>query len=157
MYVFYMIFQIYPTSRFEVFVPLIIGIIIGTIIKIAVAVYISKDAQKRGMDSSIYIFLVCCCTGWLIGGAIYLISASNHPIQTDDFQQPSFSSSQSVQYGQPQTTYGQPQYQQTAQPPQPRHETQTTIPDVHMVFCPICGSQNQKNAKYCSHCGADLN
>ncbi len=131
--------------------------IIGTVISIIVAIVIAKDAQKRGMEPTIYVLLTCCCS-WCVGGLVYLIAASNRPIQANEFEQPSFSSNQSSQYGQQQTTYGQPQYQQPTQPTQPTQpDTQTTMPDVDMIFCPICGSQNKKNAKYCSHCGADIN
>ena len=131
-------------------------IIIG--IRIIIAVMIARDAQRRGMEPTIFVILNCCC-GCCIGGIVYLITASNNPPQ-DDFQQPTFSSSQNVQYGQPQTTYGQPQYQHTTQPPQHKPvppKVSTTMPDIDMTICSVCGSQNKKNSKYCSHCGADLN
>lgn len=142
------------------FLPLIITFII----RISIAFFIAKNAQKRGMEPTIYIALTCCCSCW-IGGIIYLIVASNHPSQPDDLQQPTFSSNQSQIYGQSQTIYGQSQYQQPRQPTQQTKQTQpkpvypdtsTTIPNVEKDFCPVCGSQNHKGAKYCSHCGADL-
>lgn len=130
--------------------------IIGLILNIVLAVVIAKDAQKRGMEPTIYVVLTCCC-GCLIGGVVYLIAASNHPVQDGDFQQPSFNSNQGQMYGQqPQPIYGQ---QQQQQPPQPRpspQNTSTTMPSYDVIFCPICGSQNQKGAKFCSTCGADL-
>ncbi len=151
-----MIFQDIPYGfTIGTFLPGII--IIG--IRIIIAVLIAKDAQKRGMEPTIFVILNCCC-GICLGGIVYLITASNNPIQGDEFQQPSFSSSQNVQYGQPQTTYGQSQYQQTAQPPQPKPvapNLNTTMPDIDMDICPVCGSQNKRKSKFCSHCGADLN
>ena len=127
--------------------------IIGLILNIGLAVVIAKDAQKRGMEPTIYVVLTCCC-GCLIGGVVYLISASNNPVQTGDLQQPSFNSNQGQMYGQqPQLMHGQ---QQQQRPPQPRPNASTTMPSVGSIFCPICGSQNQKGAKFCSTCGADL-
>ena len=142
----------YVDLDFAMFLPTIIGLILN----IGLAVYIAKDAQKRGMEPTMYVVLTCCC-GCLIGGVVYLISASNNPVQTGDFQQPSLGSNQGQMYGQqPQQTYGQ---QQQQRPPQPRpsaQHTSTTMPSFDMIFCPICGSQNQKGAKFCSTCGADL-
>ena len=133
--------------------------IVGLVIYVAVIVFIVKDANRRGMEPTIYVVLTCCC-GLLIGGIVYLITASNHPIQTGDFQKPSFNGNQGQVYGQQQTTYGQPQYQQPRQQAHPKPaypDTSTTIPSFdNTLFCSICGSQNQKNAKYCSTCGADL-
>ncbi len=156
-----MIFQDIMPYGFTIgtFLPLIIGF--G--IRIICAVIIAKDAQKRQMEPTLYIVLTCLC-GCIVGPIVYLIVASNHPIQTDDFQQPSFSSHQGQIYGQQQqqTTYGQPQYQQPRQSPQQTQpkpvypDANTTMPNINVTICPICGSQNQKNAKYCSHCGADL-
>ena len=155
-----MIFQEYMPYGFTIgtFLPGIIGLLIN----IPVAYFITKDAQKRGMEPTVYVLLTCCC-GWLIGGIIYLVTASNHPVQTDEFGQPTFSSHQGQVYGQPQqqTTYGQ-QYQhqrQPVQPPQPKPvypDANTTMPDINSSFCPICGSKNDMNGKFCSHCGADL-
>ena len=107
-----MIFQtpmgIYPS--FTTFLPTILGLILN----IVLAVVIAKDAQKRGMEPTMYVVLTCCC-GCLIGGVVYLISASSHPVQTGDFQQPSFQSNQGQVYDQqPQPIYGQ---QQSQQPP----------------------------------------
>ena len=134
----------------------ILPAIIGLIIRIGIAVLIAKDAQKRGMEPTIYVVLSCCC-GCLIGGIVYLIAASNHPTQTGDLQQPSFDSNQGQMYGQqPQPIYGQQQQQQPPQPKPSAQNTSTTMPSFDVVFCPICGSQNQKGAKFCSTCGADL-
>ena len=154
-----MIFQDFLPFGFTIitFIPLIIGF--G--IRIICAVIIAKDAQKRQLEPTLYIVITCLC-GCCVGPIIYLIVASNHPVQTDDFQQPSFRSNQGQVYGQQQTTYGQPQYQQPRQPttqtqPKPVYpDANTTMPNINVTICPICGSQNQKNAKYCSHCGADL-
>ncbi|MHA1562380.1 MAG: zinc ribbon domain-containing protein [Promethearchaeota archaeon] len=160
-----MIFQEYMPYGFTLgtFLP---GIFVF-VIRIIIAVIIAKDAQKRQIGPTLYIVLVC-CAGGCIGGIVYLVIASNHPVQNGDFQEPSFSSNQGQQtiYGQqPQPIYGQPKYQQPTQPTQPTQQSQpkpvypdasTTMPNVNKTFCPICGSQNQKNAMYCSHCGADL-
>jgi len=145
-----MIFQEFMPYGFGLvtFVPMIVGLLIN----IAVAVFISKQCQKRGMEPTMFVLLTCCC-GWLIGGIVYLVSASNNPPQ-DEFQQPTFSSNQGQVYGQKQ----QPIYEQT-QPTQPKPSNPdaiTTMPNINKTFCPICGSQNQKNAMYCSHCGANL-
>jgi predicted PurR-regulated permease PerM len=149
-YLFHMISQYY---YFEYYlIPIVIGGVIGMVINVLVASYIANDARKRGMDSSIYLILVCCCCGWLCGIIIYLLAASDHPIQTGESQQPSFNSQQ-------QTTYGQ-QPRQPVQPTQPKPDypdASTTMPNINIIFCSICGSQNPKNAKYCSHCGANLN
>ena len=153
-----MIFQEIPYGfTLITFIPMIAGF--G--IRILIAVIISKDAQKRQMEPTMYVVLTCCC-GWCIGGIVYLITASNHPIQTDDFQQPSFSSNQGQVYGQQQTTYGQPQYQQPGQPsqqsqPKPVYpDASTSMPNINTTYCPVCGSTNKKQAKFCAHCGADL-
>ena len=153
-----MIFQEFLPYGFGLvtFVPMIVGLLI----RIAVAVFISKQCQKRGMEPTMLVVLTCCC-GCLIGGIVYLVSASNNPPQ-DEFQQPTFSSNQGQQttYGQqPKPIYGQPKHQQPTQqaPPKPVYpDSSTTMPNINKAFCPICGSQNQKNAMYCSHCGADL-
>jgi len=152
-----MIFQEFMPYGFTIvtFLPMIFAI--G--IRVIIAVIIAKDAQKRQMEPTIYVVLVC-IMGWCIGGIVYLVTASNHPIQTGDFQEPSFSSNQGQQttYGQqPQPIYGQPKFQQPTQQSQPKPVSSgesTTLPNINKAFCPICGSQNQKNAMYCSHCGA---
>lgn len=129
--------------------------IITLVIRIGIAVWIAKDAQNRGMEPTIYVVLTCLC-GCCISGIVYLISASNHPTQPDNFQQPSFNSHQGQVYGQQQQPiYGQPQ-QQYKPPAQPQPNASTTMPSFDIDFCPICGSQNQKGAKFCSTCGADL-
>lgn len=126
------------------FVPMIVGLLIN----IAVAVFISKQCQKRGMEPTMYVVITCCC-GLLIGAVVYLVAASNHPIEADNFQQPTFSSQQ-------QTTYSQQQPQQQVQPKPAYQDASTTMPDIDKSFCPICGSKNQKDGKFCSTCGADL-
>ena len=148
-----MIFQQQITSSFVSILPTIIGF--G--IRIIFAVIIAKDAQKRQMEPTLYVVLTCLC-GCCVGPIVYLIVASNHPVQTGDFQQPSFQSNQGQVYGQqPQPIYGQQQYQQPPQQPRPSAQnTSTTMPSFDVIFCPICGSQNQKGAKFCSTCGADL-
>ena len=110
-----MIFQEIMPYGFTIgtFLPLIIGF--G--IRIIIAVIIAKDAQKRQMEPTIYVVLTCLC-GCCVGPIVYLIAASGNPSQTDDFQQPTFSSNQGQIYGQQQTIYGQQQYQQPSQPHQ---------------------------------------
>ncbi len=150
-----MIFQSYYYEYDPVFSFL--PTLISVAIRIGIAVWIAKDAQKRSMEPTIYVVLTCLC-GCCIGGIVYLISASSHPTQPDNFQQPSFNGNQGPIYGQqPPTTYGQPQQpQQPQQQYQPPSSASTTIPSMNKVFCPICGSENQKGAKFCSTCGADL-
>lgn len=152
-HLFYMIFQGDYYYNFSSLIPTILGLAI----RIGFAVWIAKDAQNRQMEPAIYVILTCLC-GCCIGPIVYLIAASNHPVQTGDFQQPSFNSNQGPVYGQqPQPIYGQPQHQQPQQQPRPSaQDAHTTMPSFDVIFCPICGSQNQKGAKFCSTCGADL-
>ncbi|MHA1719007.1 MAG: zinc ribbon domain-containing protein [Promethearchaeota archaeon] len=134
------------------------GTFIGLAINIGIAILIYNDAKKRGMEPTGYVILTCLC-GCCLGGIVYLIAMSSHPIQTES-QQPAISINQTTMYGQqPQTMYGQPQpqHQQSQRQPTKITPDTTTMPSVDSIFCPVCGSTNQKNAKYCSHCGAELN
>ncbi|QEE16283.1 zinc-ribbon domain-containing protein [Promethearchaeum syntrophicum] len=150
-----MIFQEFLPYGFSLmtFLPTIII----TIIRIGIAVFIAKDCQKRGMEPTMFIALTCCC-GVCIGGIIYLITASNHPNEENNFQQPSFNSHQNQVYGRPQPIYSQPQSQppQQTQPKPVYPGGNTTIPNKNTTICPVCGSQNNYNAKFCGICGADL-
>ena len=154
----------YMSDGFVIILTLLF--VIGLVIQVIVAALIAKDARRRGIDSSMYTFLVCCCFGWFCGGIIYLMVASDHPVKTDNLQQPSFDSNQGQGYGQPQTTYGQPQPtykrpqdQQPSQPTQPKSaysDFDTTMTSFETVFCSVCGSKHKKDAKFCANCGADL-
>ena len=156
-----MIFQIYPEVPMTNWLTILIPAIIAIGPRICIAIFIAKDCQKRGMEPMLFIVLTCCC-GCCIGGIIYLITASNHPNQNDDFQQPSFNSHQDQVYGQPQPIYGQPQNQQQRQPPQQTQPkpvypgADTTMPFRKTTICPVCGSENKYQAKFCGTCGADL-
>ena len=148
-----MIFQSYYLYDYGSF----FGYFLGLAINIGIAVLIYNDARKRGMEPVGYVILTCLC-GCCLGGIVYLIAMSSHPIQTESQQSVNINN-QTTMYGQqPQAMYGQQQYQQPEQQPKPiTPDTTTTIPSSDSIFCPVCGSTNQKNAKYCSHCGAELN
>ncbi|MHA1519777.1 MAG: zinc-ribbon domain-containing protein [Promethearchaeota archaeon] len=131
--------------------------IVSTIISIIVAVAISNDARDRGMDSTGYVLLTCCCS-WCIGGIVYLIARSDHQPRTHFSQPPN---SLNSQYREPQPGqqifYGQPDRgSENTDNTYRSHDTyRPSSGSSKQKFCTMCGSSNPADAKFCSNCGSN--
>ncbi len=127
-----------PTGAFlGVLMMMLIPIIITScIITIILCVWVYKDAEKRGMDNTIWLLIVL-LAGY-IGCIIYLIVRK--PIGGEQKIPPS--------YAAPATT---PYEERAPAPP----ETEKPI-EKGKKFCPICGASIPAQATFCPHCGSKL-
>ena len=135
-----------------------IVLVIVILIFIFMMVWVYKDANKRNMESALYLVLVFffgCC-----GLMIYYLARADHPIvnQTVPYgsQGPRIDTTHRAQpqYGQTQSgqpLYGQPKYGQTQAPPSP--QPQKVSPK--SKYCRYCGGKMPHDARFCSICGAN--
>ena len=122
-----MIYEIIEILLGSAILGVFIFIIIAILIYIYMMVWVYKDANKRNMESALYLVLVfffSCC-----GLIIYLMARADHPVggQTSSYvsQGPRIDTTHRAQpqYGQTQSgqpLYGQPKYGQTQAPPPPQ-------------------------------------
>ncbi len=105
------------------FIPFMAAIFIVVIL---LAVWVYRDAEKRG-ESGILWLIIVLITG-IIGLIIWLIVRGDKPVISSE-----------------PTTKVPP-------PPQAVQATQTT----GAQFCPNCGASIQPNSVFCANCGASL-
>ncbi|TFH29283.1 MAG: zinc-ribbon domain-containing protein [Promethearchaeota archaeon] len=139
--------------------------VISTIIRIIVAVVIANDARSRGMETTGYVLLTCCC-GWCIGGIVYLIARSDHQPrdQQGNMQFPPDQSRSQYREPQPgqQSFYGQPDQdlgtlhpQETYRPDSTDNTYRSHSGASQQKYCTMCGASNPIDARFCSNCGSN--
>ncbi len=119
---------------------LISVIILGCILPIILCVWVYRDAEKRGMDNTIWLLIVL-LTG-CIGCIIYLIVRK--PIGGEPKAPPSYTA--------PTTAQATTPYEERAPIPP---ETEKSI-EKGKKFCPTCGASIPEQATFCPHCGSKL-
>ncbi len=115
-------------------------IILGCIIPIILGVWVYKDAEKRGMDNTVWLIIVL-LVGCL-GCIIYLIVRK--PIGGEQKAPPSYTA--------PTTTQATTPYEERAPAPP---ETGKPI-EKDKKFCPTCGASIPAQATFCPHCGSKV-
>jgi len=121
---------------FVFFLIFFIIFLLACCIPIIMCVWVYGDAKKRGMDEAIWLIIVL-FTG-ILGLIIYLIVRD--PLLPEFGGTPAAVSTPTY----PTQTSVQPQYgtqQQKASNP---------------IFCPTCGAKMESTAKFCNHCGQNL-
>ncbi|MFX1521688.1 MAG: zinc ribbon domain-containing protein [Promethearchaeota archaeon] len=96
------------------------------IVAILLAVWVYRDAEKRG-ESGILWLIIVLITG-IIGLIIWLIVRGDKPVISSE--------------------------PTTKVPPPPQTVQTTQITDSQ--FCPNCGAKVQPNSVFCANCGASL-
>jgi len=137
-----MILQIIPgfdgglPPGFElILIPLIIFIAIFIcIIPIILAVWVYRDSEKRGMDSTIWLLIIL--IGGCIGCIIYLIVRK--PLLSEQRPVPAAGPPKMGPY-------------EAREPPPPEP---AKVEDKDTKFCPSCGSKMPAAATFCPNCGA---
>ena len=112
----------------------VIFVLIWFIVFIAIAIWVYKDAEKRGSSGALWLIIVILLG--IIGIIIWLIvrpPIGGHPQQQQYYQPP-------------------PQQQYTPQPPP---QQQAPPPQQTGRFCTNCGKPIPQDAQVCPYCGKD--
>ena len=109
----------------------IICVVIWFVIWIAIAIWVYRDAEERGMSGALWLIIVILIG--LIGLIVYLVVRTDKP--------------QYGYYPQQQPYQQYPQHPQQPPPAQPQ-------PDVR--FCSNCGASLPAGAGHCPNCGTKV-